>query len=361
MKIKILIGTFVALALALVISFGSLPSAAQGPETGPTNISPFTAVYADFRSHQIPAGAYLWYMFDYGGGNKPINMIIPNGGAVGLEFRVYTPEQAYNIELEDKFVGRGNRDMVRCDDGKCASPDLTWRGAFHAPGTYFVLVINPTNVWKSFSLLITGENVSHGIPTPTPEPSPVPLTTTTEPTTGITTTTTTTGTMGITTTTTTTGTTMIVPPPLPPLALPPIAVPSPTPVRAVENDSPYTAVYVRDNRDQNIPANTSVWYKFDYGGDKSRVMVVLYNGNVSGLWFAIFTPDQAIKFTEDKFIGRGMTQPILCDQGKCTSNDLVWVGSFGTPGTYFIRVTNPNDKPWTFKLHIEGDNINIIE
>lgn len=345
MRIKILIGTFVALALALALSFGSVPSSAQGPLTGPTNVSPFTAVYADFRSHRIPAGTSLWYMFDYGGRNKPIDIIIPNGGAIGLEFRVYTPEQARNIELEDKFVGRGTRVMVRCDEGRCASPDLTWRGAFHADGTYFVLVINPTNVWKSFSMFVTGENVSHGIPTPTPEPLPVTVTTTSEvtPTTAI---------------TPTTGATLPLPPPIPPL---PLAVPSPTPARAVENDSPYTAIYVRDNRDQNIPAKTDMWYKFDYGGDRSKVWIQLYNGNVSGLWFAVFTPDQAINFTNNKFVGRGMPQPILCDQGKCTSNDLIWVGSFSAPGTYFIRVTNPNDKPWTFRLHIEGTNINIIE
>jgi hypothetical protein len=356
MKIKILIGTFIALALALVVSFGSLPSAAQGPAAGPTNDSPFTAVYADFRQHQIPAGAYLWYMFDYGGQNKPISMIIPNGGAAGLEFRVYTPEQAMNIEVEDKFVGRGNRVMVPCEEGRCASPDLTWYGAFHAPGTYYVLVINPTNAWKTFSLFITGENVSHGIPTPTPEPSPVIPTIQLPPAPTITTT------VGVTTPTTTTEITVTVPPVLPPvIAPPPLAIPTPTPVRVIENDSPYTAVYVRDNREQNIPAKSDMWYKFDYGGDKSRVMIVLYNGNVSGLWFAVFDPYQAINFTENKFVGRGMPQPILCEQGKCTGNDLVWVGAFPVAGTYYIRVTNPNDKPWTFKLHIEGDNINIIE
>ena len=129
----------------------------------------------------------------------------------------------------------------------------------------------------------------------------------------------------------------------------------------MQNDSPYTAVYVRDNRDQTIPANSTMWYKFDYGGDRSRIMIVLYNGNVSGIWFALFTPDQAINFTDDRFIGRGMTSPVLCDSGTCTGNDFVWVGNFSVSGTYFIRVTNPNDKPWTFKLHIEGDNINIVE
>jgi hypothetical protein len=347
MKAKILLGGFVALALALAIGFGSAPSAAQGPTTGPTNVSPFTAMYADFQQHQIPAGAYLWYMFDYGGENKKINILVPNGGAIGLGFRVYTPQQAANIENEDKFVGRGNQVQVPCSDGRCTSPDLTWEGAFRQPGTYFVLLINPASVWKSYSLLITGENVSHGIPTPTPAVPPTPETTTT-------------------TITVTTPLTSVLPPiqpiqPVVPVIPTPLPIPSPTPVKGVQNDSPYTAVFVRDNREQAIPANTSMWYKFDYGGDRSRILMVLYNGAISGIWFAVFTPEQAINFTDDKFVGRGMTSPVLCDQGKCTGNDFVWVGNFSVPGTYFIRVTNPNDKPWTFKFHIEGENINIIE
>jgi hypothetical protein len=347
MKAKILLGGFVALALALAIGFGSAPSAAQGPTTGPTNVSPFTAMYADFQQHQIPAGAYLWYMFDYGGENKKINILVPNGGAIGLGFRVYTPQQAANIENEDKFVGRGNQVQVPCSDGRCTSPDLTWEGAFRQPGTYFVLLINPASVWKSYSLLITGENVSHGIPTPTPAVPPTPETTTT-------------------TITVTTPLTSVLPPiqpiqPVVPVIPTPLPIPSPTPVKGVQNDSPYTAVFVRDNREQAIPANTSMWYKFDYGGDRSRILMVLYNGAISGIWFAVFTPEQAINFTDDKFVGRGMTSPVLCDQGKCTGNDFVWVGNFSVPGTYFIRVTNPNDKPWTFKFHIEGENINIVE
>lgn len=348
MKIKILMATFVALACALALSFGSVPSSAQTPEARPPNDSPFTAVYADFRQHRIPAGASLWYMFNYGGGNKPIDIIIPNGGLIGLEFRVYTWEQAFH-PLEDKFVGRGTRPMVRCDEGRCPSPDLIWRGAFHADGTYFVLVINPTNVWRTFSMFVTGENVWHGIPTPTPsalsQPVGVPTPLPTAPS----------ATTSITPTTATTGTVVIAPPSPSPI------VPTPTPARLVENDSPFTAVYVRDNREQTIPAKSDMWYKFDYGGDKSRVLIVLYDGNVSGLWFAVFDPYQAINFTENKFVGRGMPQPTVCDQGQCTGNDLVWVGSFPVAGTYFIRVTNPNDKPWTFKLHIEGTNINIVE
>lgn len=349
MKTKILIGTLVALALALAVSFGTAPSAAQTPEPTPTNDSPFTAVYANFREQYIGAGMHQWYKFDYGGRNKLINIVIPNGGLLGLEFRVYTPEQGRNILIEDKFVARVTPKTRRCAEGTCVIPDLTWSGAFHAHGTYYVRVTNPNQAWRTFFLFVTGENVSHGIPTPTPEPAAsfvlpplLPITTT----------------VGITPTGTLTETVVITPPVIPTL---PLFVPTPTPARLVKNDSPYTAIYVPDNREQNIPANSEMWYKFDYGGGKSRVLIVLYNGNVSGLWFAIFDPQQALRFTDNKFVGRGMPQPVLCDAGKCTGNDLVWVGSFAGPGTYYIRVTNPNDKPWTFKMHIEGSNINIIE
>lgn len=346
MKIKILIGTFVALALALVVSFGTVPSAAQTPEPTPTNDSPFTAVYANFRQQYLGAKMEQWYKFDYGGNHKPIHIVIPNGGLLGLEFYVYTPEQGKRIEIENKFVARVAPKTRRCGDDICTIPDLTWFGAFHAYGTYYVRVVNPNNGWRTFYLFVTGENVWHGIPTPTPEPTLplVPPTITT--------------TVSITTTGTPTETVVITPPVIPTL---PLFVPTPTPARLVQNDSPYTAIYVPDNREQNIPANSEMWYKFDYGGDKSRVFIVLYNGNVSGLWFAVFDPRQALRFTENKFVGRGMPQPVLCDTGKCTGNDLVWVGSFAGPGTYYIRVTNPNAQPWTFKLHIEGSNINIIE
>lgn len=342
MKTKILIGTFVALALALVISVGTYPSAAQTPEPTPTNDSPFTAMYANFRQQYLGAKMEQWYKFDYGGSNKPIQIVIPNGGLLGLEFYVYTPEQGERIEIEDKYVARVVPRTRRCEEGICTVPDLTWVGAFHAYGTYYVRVVNPNNGWRTFYLFVTGENVWHGIPTPTPEPTPLvaptlPLTTT----------------VGV-----TVPTGVITPPVIPVL---PLLVPTPTPARLVKNDSPYTAIYVPDNREQNIPANSEMWYKFDYGGDKSRVLIVLYNGNISGIWFAVFDPQQAERFTENKFVGRGMPQPVLCDTGKCTGNDLVWVGSFAAPGTYYIRVTNPNDKPWTFKMHIEGTNINIIE
>ncbi len=350
MKTKLLMGMLIA--LALVASYKALPSTAQTPEPTPTNDSPFTAVYADFREHYLSAGMAAWYKFDYGGGNKPISIVIPNGGLLGLEFRVYTPEQGRNILVEDKFVARVAPRTRVCAGGEiCVVPDLIWRGAFPVAGTYYVRVSNPSTGWRTFFLFVTGENVSHGVPTPTPTLSPVVSISPLPPAPTITTT------VGVTTPTTATEITVTVPP----IIVPPLGIPTPTPARAVENDSPYTAVYVRDNREQNIPAKSDMWYKFDYGGDKSRVMIILYNGNVSGLWFAIFDPHQAVNFTENKFIGRGMPQPILCEQGKCTGNDLVWVGAFPVAGTYYIRVRNPNDQPWTFKLHIEGNNINIIE
>jgi hypothetical protein len=341
MKTRVFFATM--LVAALILSVGTMIVAAQGP----TNTSPFTAGYADYQPHQIPANTTLWYLFDYAGDRTKININVPNGKTAGLDFRVYTLDQVQRLDQEDKFVGRGNSPQVVCDTGRCTSVDLSWEGAFPVGGTYFVMLNNPNPVWKTFTLSITGENVWVATPAPLSVATATPAV----------------NIIGAAPTVTGTSTTTVAVPPPPPPPPPPPTVPQPTATKApsVQNDSPFFAIYVPDNRDQNIPANLDMWYKFDYGGDRSKIFLSLVNGNVSGLEFRLFTPDQAIVFTDNKFIGRGMPPTIVCDQGKCTSNDLVWIGSFSVPGTYFVKVTNPTAKPQTFKLHIEGDNINIIE
>ncbi len=356
MKIKVLFATL--LVSALMLGAGTLIVSAQGPAPAqPANVFPWTAFYADFQPHQIPATTELWYKFDYAGDRTQIKVFVPNGNASGLEFRVYTMEQVLRLGDDDRGVGRGSAPQVPCESGKCTSVDLQWEGSFSFGGTFFVRLMNPNPVWKSFSLTATGTGVTHGItpaePSPTPVPTPVQSALGVAP--AITTT----------TTTTTTAPVAVAPVPPPPPPPPPVVVtaptPSPTPLPKVANDSPYTAIYVPDNRDQTFYPGYDAWYKFDYGGDKSRIFIALANAKAWGLEFTIFTPEQAINFTDNKFIGRGMPPTIVCDAGKCTSNDMVWIGSFGVPGTYFIKVWNITDKPLTTRLHIEGDNINILE
>jgi hypothetical protein len=156
---------------------------------------------------------------------------------------------------------------------------------------------------------------------------------------------------------------------LTPLALGPInppAPPAPAPVFTATplppaNNSPYFAIYIPDNRQQSIAANGELWYKFDYTGDKSQITIALPNGNAWGFEFKLYTSDQASQvYTNDKWVGRGSAVNQPCSTGTCTADDLTWIGSFNTAGTYFVRVINTKPLPQSFALRIAGTAVNIV-
>lgn len=359
MKNKFVLGTIIVMTLAMMLGLGALSVSAQGPVT---NDQPWTAVYTYGEPRQIQAQTAQWFKFDYAGDRKQISIQLPEGRTSGLEFRVYTLDQVLRLDQEDKPVGRGTSSNVPCDAGTCLSVHLTWQGGFAFGGPFFVQVYNPQNRWLTFQLFISGESVSLGPqipPTPTPAPTlaptPILLTLPMTTTTSVTTTMPTTPTVPLTTTMPLT--TSVVPPPAPPAAV--VVAPVPTVPMAPTNNSPYFAVNVRDNKEQVIGPNGRLWYKFAYGGDKSSVLIVLPVGNATGVNFRVYTPQQAEQYTDQKYVGMGNTGKQACETGQCSSDDFAWKGAFGAPGTYFIEVVNSMDKERTFKLHIEGTNINI--
>ena len=330
MKSKILVGTMIVGALALWC-LRAVNVAAQAP----VNDSPFTAVYTFGEVRQIEAGSALWFKFDYTGDRSPILIALPDGTITGLEFRVYTPDQVARLSLEDKYVGQGTAAVIPCESARCPSSTLTWMGAFPGGGTYYVKVSNPNNRWVTFQLFISGAGVSLGPSVAAaPEPSPTP----------------TTAQAGI----TTSGLPQAADTPIP---TPLVEMATSTP--APENDSPYTAKYIQDNRDQTLAPNSVLWYKFDYGGDRSSILIVLPYGNSIGVEFRVYTPEQAMRLADGSFVGRGSTSKIACDVGICNSDDLSWLGSFTAPGTYYVQVVNDTSKERTFRLLIRGTNVNI--
>ncbi|CAG0946306.1 hypothetical protein ANRL1_02898 [Anaerolineae bacterium] len=356
MQKKILAGTIILAALTLFLGLGALNVTAQGPTA--TNTEPWTAEFTWGEPRTIQPGQALWFKFDYGSDKKPVSIALPEGKVLGLEFRVYTLEQVLRLDQEDKFIGRGTSIQVSCDEGKCLSAHLTWKGAFPGAGPVFVQVRNPQSRWLTFQLLIAGESVSLGPPippTPTPTvPPPPPPPPTVVVTTPITLTTPLTVTVPTTTTTVTTPTLPVVVAPAVPVVPSVQSVPPPP-----TNNSPYFALVVPDNREQTVGPSGSLWYRFGYGGDRSSVLIVLPSGNATGVGFRVYTPDQAANYTDKKFVGIGTTGKIACETGKCTSDDLAWKGAFPVSGNYFIEVVNNTDKERTFRLIIRGDNINI--
>ncbi len=110
---------------------------------------------------------------------------------------------------------------------------------------------------------------------------------------------------------------------------------------------------------QTVPANASLWYYFDYPGDRSKVEVDLDTNGVQNIQLKILTPDQAKAYVQDPTttpIGVG-TVPGANSQAAI--HDLVWLGGFNFPGRIFAVVVNNNPSPVSTRVTINGTNIAV--
>lgn len=132
----------------------------------------------------------------------------------------------------------------------------------------------------------------------------------------------------------------------------------------VDNTFPGGAMVI-DNQTHSISANGSLWYRFDYAGDRSQIVLTLPNGNLNQLEFKVYTPAQVGDWWETAPIGRGTGQQINCDtgmpetSGACQADNLTWVGDFNESGTYYVQVVNPNSSALSFNLMIQGSGVSL--
>lgn len=108
---------------------------------------------------------------------------------------------------------------------------------------------------------------------------------------------------------------------------------------------------------QTIKPNSSLWYYFDYPGDKSAAQVDLDTNGAQNVQFLILTPEQAKAYVQDATttpVGVGTTPGANSD---AASHDLVWQGGFIVPGRYFAVVKNNNPVPVSYRIFISGPNV----
>ncbi|MBI5300781.1 MAG: hypothetical protein HY868_01490 [Chloroflexi bacterium] len=126
----------------------------------PKNDSPYFALMVpDNKEQTISANGRLWYRFYYGGDRSNVLIVLPVGRAIGVNFRVYTQEQASKY-TDEKFVGQGNTGKIACDTGTCTSDDYAWQGAFFSSGMYYIEVVNNLDKERTFKLIIRGTNIN---------------------------------------------------------------------------------------------------------------------------------------------------------------------------------------------------------
>ncbi|MBI5032900.1 MAG: hypothetical protein HZB51_20460 [Chloroflexi bacterium] len=138
----------------------------------------------------------------------------------------------------------------------------------------------------------------------------------------------------------------------------------------VSQDSPLAAITV-GNPVPRIPAHAAQWIRFDYSFTpdqlpRPRVAIRLLNGVLTGLSFEVWSPERMQDNWRDNApVGRGGQEIIAgCTQTlpdnskvKCMTNDLFWVGGFGAPGVYYVRIINNGDSATAPQLIVSGPGL----
>jgi len=113
--------------------------------------------------------------------------------------------------------------------------------------------------------------------------------------------------------------------------------------------SPVGAPYV-DNGTHTIPAKASTWYRFEYDGSHSQILVRLVDAKDRGLRFQIFAPTQMGDWWNQDPVGAGNVQ----------NNDLIWSGNSHEGGAWYVQVINDNPAPMPFQLTVTGEDVSFL-
>jgi len=114
------------------------------------------------RTQAIPGNSERWFAFDYAGDRSKIEIRIPGGNEMRLQFRLFTMDQILRYTVDGTPTGVGTAPILNCDTGRCASNDLVWAGDFMINGTYFVQVTNFDPTPKNYQIVVTGGGVTLG-------------------------------------------------------------------------------------------------------------------------------------------------------------------------------------------------------
>jgi hypothetical protein len=289
----------IMMAAALFASvFGLSPLAAAAAGTGPDDALAPTGQWTALAVNQ-----QAWYAFRYEGDGSQVLVRMSVEPSNSATFEVWTPDQLRQWARGDSVtpVGRGSASDV-------FGGDLVWAGSFNTPGTYYIIVKQTGQTPANYSLQISGTAVGFlKVAAPT---SAAPAAVTGAP------------------------------------AAAPAATTKPA-VEAKSGKSPADAL-TPTGQWMPLAVGQQTWYAFFYSGDGSRVVVRMSLAQSNSATFAVWTPGDPARAAYDNTVqpvGRGSVNNAL-------GGDLVWAGSFNTPGTYYVVVTQTGPAPANYLLAI---------
>jgi hypothetical protein len=196
----------------------------------------------------------------------------------------------YNVIFEVYTPGQAkewwNADPVGQATDK--GDDHFWLGSSQEAGTYYVRVVNAEPAAMTYKLLLAGTAVDV-----------VPTTTT------------------------------------------PVVV---VPAAALRNNTvPERALFL-ESKTYDIPANTSLWYRFSFPSDDSLVSLKVADGKNNGLTFEVYGWDQIAQWWQTDPAGRG----------NISGDNLVWSSSGDAWTTFYVRIVNDNAFAVSYDFAISG-------
>jgi len=124
--------------------------------------------------------------------------------------------------------------------------------------------------------------------------------------------------------------------------------PSPTPTQQGRNPG---AASINYNTDTLIRRFSTIWYRFEYRGDRSPITVALDGYGAQDLELQVYTPEQIDPKTNEVRgapVGRGGGNKAQ------TGHDVFWSGGFAQGGTFYLAVANRTDRTIIYRLNATG-------
>jgi len=248
---------------------------------------PTGAPYVENGVHSIGANTSTWYRFEYPGDHSQMTVQLIDAIHDGVDHGL-----AFQVYAPSQMQEWWNHDGIGAGNPK--GNDLIWTGNAHESGTWWIKVANTNPSETQFNLAVAGDKVTFV------EPSQ-PTNAVTEPS-----------------------------------------------ITAPENADPNRALVVEPSW-QVIPANSTLWYRFPYGGTRDQAILTIPDGGKNLLRVHVHTPEQMKSWWNATPVG----------QATPKDDDLVWSGNADEAGWWYVEVVNDNPTPVDFQLLLQQIDRNL--
>ncbi len=103
-----------------------------------------------------------------------------------------------------------------------------------------------------------------------------------------------------------------------------------------------------------LAPNSTLWFQFHYGGDKTPIELRLLDGGAPDIHVSLYTPAQM-----DDLQRGDRVKPVgqMTRSGGAPEAELHWVGDFNRGGIYYVSIQNPSSAAYTIRLLVRGVSV----